>query len=103
MFICGIELININIFHILIAFLVNSLGFDASNVVPLQPFCNNLDKDMCINNCYSADYDEKLLKRALDYSDRFSKETPFCEFEQEGRLITLYGNIILKRNWIRAL
>ena len=51
MIIYGIELMNINIFHVLITFLVNSLGFDASNVVPLQPFCNNLDKDMCINNC----------------------------------------------------
>lgn len=41
MIIYGIELININIFHILIAFWVNSLGFDASNVVPLQPISKN--------------------------------------------------------------
>ena len=46
---------------------------------------------MNLNYCYTSNYNEKLLERALNYSDRFSTETAFCEFEQEGRLITLYG------------
>ena len=92
-YICSFQLTNINIFHVLRAFFVESLGFATLNVVPLQPKNSKQPRQMVINDYNSINYKANPLQNAWTCCDRFIHEIATCEFDKQGRLLSLYGNV----------
>lgn len=80
-------------FHVLMAFFVESLGFNTLNVVPLQPFLGKLLKNMFASIYHSVNYKSNPLQNAWTCCDRFIHEIATCEFDKQGRLLSLYGNV----------
>lgn len=59
----------------------------------MQPIFYLTGKDMMINNCNTANYNANPLKNAQDCCNRFRNEIATCEFDKQGRLLSLYGNV----------